>query len=54
MTELLDNNWLSLTVVDPQQEHRAFHYEGELNWAPLDDRMGETPDSAMRPTAADD
>jgi uncharacterized protein YbcC (UPF0753/DUF2309 family) len=32
VTELLDNGWLSLTVVDPQQDHRAFHYDGELTW----------------------
>lgn len=27
VTELLDNGWLSLTVVDPTQDHRAFRYE---------------------------
>ncbi|AQL42620.1 DUF2309 domain-containing protein [Halorientalis sp. IM1011] len=32
VTELLDNGWLSLTVVDPEQDHRAFHYDGELTW----------------------
>ena len=31
---LLDNGWLSLTVVDPAQDHRAFHYDGELEWRP--------------------
>jgi uncharacterized protein YbcC (UPF0753/DUF2309 family) len=29
---LLDNGWLSLTVVDPEQEHHAFHYDSELSW----------------------
>jgi hypothetical protein len=36
VTELLDNGWLSLTVVDPEQDHRAFHYDGDLSWVPLD------------------
>ncbi len=31
--ELLDNGWLSLTVVDPEQEYESFHYEGALSWA---------------------
>ena len=32
LTTLLDNGWLSLTVVDPEQDHEAFHYDGELTW----------------------
>ena len=42
VTEVLDrhahlaglaaNGWLSLTVVDPEQDDRAFHYDGELSW----------------------
>jgi hypothetical protein len=51
LTELLDNGWLSLTVVDPTQDHSAFHYDGELNWTtvrsqePLQEEtpMVETP-----------
>jgi hypothetical protein len=30
---LLDNGWLSLTVVDPTRDHQAFHYEGEGEWS---------------------
>ena len=30
--QLLDNDWLSLTVVDPEQDHHAFHYDGDLSW----------------------
>ena len=30
--ELLDNDWLSLTVVDPEQDRDAFHYESDLSW----------------------
>jgi len=52
VTELLDNNWLSLTVVDPTQEHRAFQYAADLEWTPV----SETPATAAAtsPTAADD
>jgi len=30
--ELLDNGWLSLTVVDPEREYESFHYDGALSW----------------------
>ncbi|ESS10512.1 MAG: hypothetical protein A07HR60_02527, partial [uncultured archaeon A07HR60] len=30
--QLLDNEWLTITVVDPEQDHRLFHYDGELEW----------------------
>ena len=33
--QLLDNGWLSLTVVDPLQDHRPFQYAGDLSWTPL-------------------
>ncbi|MFB6179852.1 MAG: DUF2309 domain-containing protein [Halorientalis sp.] len=32
LATLLDNGWLSLTVVDPEQEHAAFHYDGDCSW----------------------
>ncbi|MFC7042507.1 DUF2309 domain-containing protein [Halonotius sp. GCM10025705] len=32
LTTLLDNGWLSLTVVDPTRDHDVFHYEGGLSW----------------------
>ncbi|WP_324759936.1 DUF2309 domain-containing protein [Haloarcula montana] len=53
LTQLLDNGWLSLTVVDPEQDHRAFHYDGDLEWAPVDD---QPPVTAMpeTPAVADD
>ena len=35
LADLLDNGWLSLTVVDPTHGHTAFHYEGELDWQPV-------------------
>jgi uncharacterized protein YbcC (UPF0753/DUF2309 family) len=49
---LLDNDWLSLTVVDPQQDHRAFHYDGELEWRPLLD--GQRADPATPASATGD
>ncbi len=30
--ELLDNGWIQLTVLDPEQENEPFHYQGELEW----------------------
>ncbi len=50
---LLDNGWLDLTVVDPTQDHCAFHYEGELTWSPLATPAAET-EPAPTPQAADD
>ncbi len=54
LTELLDNGWLSLTVVDPTQDHRAFHYAGDLEWAPFAERIDTWSVSAPVPTAGDD
>jgi uncharacterized protein YbcC (UPF0753/DUF2309 family) len=51
--ELLDNSWLSLTVVDPTQDHRAFHYEGELDWAASDSPAARS-EPATPPAVADD
>ncbi|GKZ15301.1 DUF2309 domain-containing protein [Haladaptatus sp. T7] len=38
LTELLDNDWLSLTVVDPTQDHRTFHYGEDLEWIPMSEQ----------------
>jgi len=54
VTELLDNDWLSLTVVDPEQEHRAFDYDGALEWTPVEDEATATPEPTTSPAAADD
>jgi len=50
---LLDNGWLSLTVVDPEQDHRAFHYAGGLEWTPVSDRPTASPEP-VAPSVADD
>lgn len=31
---LLDNGWLSLTVVNLERDHAAFYYDSELTWSP--------------------
>jgi len=54
VTELLDNDWLSLTVVDPRQDHRALQYAGDHTWTPIEDRDAAGPDSATAPSATDD
>jgi uncharacterized protein YbcC (UPF0753/DUF2309 family) len=54
LTDLLDNDWLSLTVVDPTQEHRAFHYGSELAWTPASDPSEATPDVPTAAAVADD
>jgi len=52
VTELLDNDWLSLTVVDPTQDHRAFDYDGALDWTPIDERVAAEPEKPR--ASADD
>jgi hypothetical protein len=54
LTELLDNDWLSLTAVDPTQEHRAFRYETDLEWAPMAAQPEAAPEMPNAPVAADD
>jgi hypothetical protein len=53
LRDLLDNGWLSLTVVDPQRDHRALRYAGDLGWTPLSDQRAD-PDPATTPSVADD
>ncbi|MEF8866891.1 MAG: DUF2309 domain-containing protein [Haloarculaceae archaeon] len=52
---LLENGWLSLTVVDPTRDHGAFHYDGGLEWtaARPDDRVAARGPPASA-TSADD
>ncbi|KAB1191993.1 DUF2309 family protein [Haloferax sp. MBLA0076] len=44
VAELLDNGWLSLTVVDPTQNGASFQYDGNLTWV-----ADETTDAAEEP-----
>jgi uncharacterized protein YbcC (UPF0753/DUF2309 family) len=34
VAQLLDNRWLSLSVVDPEQDGDVYHYQGDLEWEP--------------------
>jgi uncharacterized protein YbcC (UPF0753/DUF2309 family) len=54
LTELLDNDWLSLTVVDPTQDHSAFHYAENLAWKPVAEQNDGHPETPTAPTVADD
>jgi len=54
LAELLDNNWLSLTVVDPTQDHRAFEYEHDLEWSAVSELSEADPAETTAPAAADD
>ncbi|WP_332899523.1 DUF2309 domain-containing protein [Haladaptatus sp. CMSO5] len=54
LTELLDNNWLSLTVVDPTQNHRAFDYEQNLEWQSTSIEPAAPPTTPDAPAVADD
>ncbi|MFC7137732.1 hypothetical protein ACFQRB_17230 [Halobaculum litoreum] len=50
LAQLLDNEWLSLTVVDPTEDNRAFRYDGGLEWTPAFEPAAarvETPDPAV-------
>ncbi|KAB1188988.1 MULTISPECIES: DUF2309 domain-containing protein [Haloferax] len=55
VTELLDNGWLSLTVVDPTQNDTSFEYDGNLTWEADEtyDRLDTTdePEQTEKPTA---
>jgi uncharacterized protein YbcC (UPF0753/DUF2309 family) len=54
IAELLDNGWLSLTVVDPEQDHRAFDYETGQHWVPVDDGKAPRTQPATTASPADD
>ncbi|MFB6105686.1 MAG: DUF2309 domain-containing protein [Halobacteriaceae archaeon] len=51
LTGLLDNDWLSLTVVDPTRDHRAFQYAEGLEWTPAAESTARAPGAV---TVADD
>ena len=54
LTELLDNDWLSLTVVDPTRDHRIVRYEESLEWMPASERTDARPEMPQTPAVADD
>ncbi|WP_135822693.1 DUF2309 domain-containing protein [Halostella litorea] len=46
LLRLLDNGWIQLTVIDPEQENAALHYQGDLEWEPV----RSEPSAAEPPT----
>jgi len=56
LADLLDNDWLSLTVVDPTQDHDPFHYDGDLSWTSVrfDAPAPDDTDHVTTPAVADD
>ena len=50
LAQLLDNEWLSLTVVDPTRDHSAFHYDEGL---PPVEPVDAHPETSKRATADD-
>ncbi|MFB6243401.1 MAG: putative inorganic carbon transporter subunit DabA, partial [Halobaculum sp.] len=55
VVELLDNDWLSLTVVDPRQDHTPFHYDGDLTWMETTTGAQSEPETpAARPDSTVD
>jgi uncharacterized protein YbcC (UPF0753/DUF2309 family) len=54
VTGLLDNDWLSLTVIDPTRDHRAFEYEEELAWAPVPEEAETHAEPRTASAAVDD
>jgi uncharacterized protein YbcC (UPF0753/DUF2309 family) len=53
LTEILDNDWLSLAVVDPTQDHRVFHYEESLEWISASEQTEARPAMPNTPAVAD-
>jgi hypothetical protein len=54
VAQLLDNDWLSLVVVDPPRDHRAFHYERHLEWTGHRESTDAATTPRDEPVAADD
>jgi hypothetical protein len=54
LTQLLDNDWLSLTVVDPAQDHEAFAYDEALEWTAVSEGIDATSETPETPAVADD
>ncbi|KAB1196833.1 MULTISPECIES: DUF2309 domain-containing protein [Haloferax] len=51
VTELLDNGWLSLTVVDPTQNETSFEYDGNPTW--VGDGADDSHDAVEEPNTAE-
>ncbi|MFW5918183.1 MAG: DUF2309 domain-containing protein, partial [Haloferacaceae archaeon] len=49
VARLFDNGWAGLTVLDPERDDEAFHYQGELEW----ESQGSTTRSERTPTRSE-
>ncbi len=54
VTRLLDNNWLSLTVVDPTRDQRPFLYDGNLSWTACSGSAAAEPATGQSSPTVDD
>ncbi len=54
LATLLDNDWLSLPVVDPTRDHRAYRYGNEEKWTAATEQSRDDPVAPTVPAAADD
>jgi uncharacterized protein YbcC (UPF0753/DUF2309 family) len=62
ISNLLDNGWMDMTVVDPEQNNTVFHYEGNLSWSKPNEEHttgelytnDETNSTAEKEVSADD
>lgn len=49
ITSLFDNRWMALTVIDPERDNEAFHYQGGFEWESM-----EQPQPSDAPLVATD
>jgi hypothetical protein len=54
VARLLDNDWLSLTVVEPTQDATPFRYRAGGRWVPTDDAAAQESASPASSPATDD
>ncbi|WP_128225197.1 DUF2309 domain-containing protein [Halobacteriaceae bacterium SHR40] len=54
LVELLDNNWLSVTVVDPTRDHQAMQYTADCEWTPATEQPEKASDPVPTTPVADD
>lgn len=55
LVQLLDNGWIQLTVIDPEQDNAPVHYQEDLEWEPAEPEQSsvEPPTQAVSGEVAD-
>ncbi|WP_408960473.1 DUF2309 domain-containing protein [Natrinema sp. 74] len=55
LVQLLDNGWIQLTVIDPEQDNKPLHYQKNLEWKPVESTQPsvEPPAQAVSSEVAD-